>query len=89
VSHTLEVVADTRLWTYRDLWNDEHQHARLQKAWDCRRVGPFHGMQAARRVISRVDSKVLMVDVPDLGYVSSSDPPQGEIWLRGANIFKG
>lgn len=28
-------------------------------------------------------------DVPDLGYVSSSDPPQGEIWLRGANIFKG
>jgi hypothetical protein len=30
-----------------------------------------------------------MIDVPDLGYVSSSDPPQGEIWLRGANIFKG
>lgn len=40
------LVADNRLWTYRDVWNDEYQHAGLQKAWNSRRVGPFHGMQA-------------------------------------------
>lgn len=81
--------AESRLRTYRDMWNDEYQYARLQEAWDSRRVGPFYGMQAPRWVISLVDNAMLMIDVPDLGYVSSSDPPQGEIWLRGANIFKG
>jgi long-subunit acyl-CoA synthetase (AMP-forming) len=24
-----------------------------------------------------------------LGYVSTAKPPQGEIWLRGPNVFKG
>jgi hypothetical protein len=39
--------------------------------------------------VSHLSGPELMIDVPDLGYVTSSDPPQGEIWLRGANIFKG
>ena len=38
--------SDVRLRTYRDLWNDEHQHARLQEAWDSRRIGPVNRMQA-------------------------------------------
>ncbi|ORX33945.1 hypothetical protein BD324DRAFT_637764 [Kockovaella imperatae] len=30
-----------------------------------------------------------LIDQPDLGYSVSHHPPQGEIWLRGPNIFKG
>ncbi|RSH92243.1 long-chain fatty acid-CoA ligase [Saitozyma podzolica] len=28
-------------------------------------------------------------DVPDLGYINANKLPQGEIWLRGPNVFKG
>ena len=33
--------------------------------------------------------EIKLVDQPELGYLSSNSPPQGEIWLRGPNIFKG
>lgn len=52
----------------------------LGPSTECKLQGQFH---------SHMCSGILMSDVPDLGYVTSSDPPQGEIWLRGANIFKG
>jgi long-chain acyl-CoA synthetase len=32
---------------------------------------------------------MLTADQPELGYVSTAKPPQGEIWLRGPNVFKG
>ncbi|CAD6570100.1 MAG: long-chain fatty acid-CoA ligase [Tremellales sp. Tagirdzhanova-0007] len=34
-------------------------------------------------------TELKLVDQPALGYVSSSSPPQGEIWLRGPNVFQG
>ncbi|OBT61643.1 NRPS-like protein [Pseudogymnoascus sp. 23342-1-I1] len=30
-----------------------------------------------------------LVDVPDLNYFSSSNPPQGEIWIRGGPVIEG
>jgi len=30
-----------------------------------------------------------LVDVPEAGYKASSDPPQGEIWIRGTSVTKG
>lgn len=28
-------------------------------------------------------------DQPELGYTTRNSPPQGEIWIRGPNVFKG
>jgi long-chain acyl-CoA synthetase len=28
-------------------------------------------------------------DYVEAGYLSSNDPPQGEVWLRGPNVFQG
>ncbi len=33
--------------------------------------------------------KLRLKDLPDLGYLSSNDPPQGEIQFFGTNTFKG
>lgn len=33
--------------------------------------------------------EVKLVDVPDLNYLSSNDPPQGEIWIRGGAVIEG
>jgi long-chain acyl-CoA synthetase len=30
-----------------------------------------------------------LVDVPELGYFTSNNPPQGEVWLRGPCITSG
>merc|ERR1712230_49856 len=30
-----------------------------------------------------------LVDFPDAGYYSTNDPPQGEIWIRGASVTSG
>jgi long-chain acyl-CoA synthetase len=30
-----------------------------------------------------------LVDVPDLGYVVTNNPPQGEIWIRGTSVCHG
>lgn len=35
------------------------------------------------------DGVKLTIDQPELGYISTAKPPQGEIWLRGPNVFKG
>jgi long-chain acyl-CoA synthetase len=34
-------------------------------------------------------AEVKLVDAKELGYLSTNDPPQGEIWVRGPAIFKG
>eukprot|EP01102_Stenamoeba_stenopodia_P022800 TRINITY_DN9638_c0_g1_i1.p1 TRINITY_DN9638_c0_g1~~TRINITY_DN9638_c0_g1_i1.p1 ORF type:complete len:691 (-),score=170.11 TRINITY_DN9638_c0_g1_i1:120-2192(-) len=34
-------------------------------------------------------SEIKLVDVPDMGYVSSSNPPRGEVWISGGNIALG
>jgi long-chain acyl-CoA synthetase len=33
--------------------------------------------------------EVRLVDVPEMNYLSSQDPPRGEIWARGHNISSG
>ena len=33
--------------------------------------------------------EVKLVDFPDAGYFTSSNPPQGEIWIRGPPVFQG
>ncbi|KAF2705175.1 long-chain-fatty-acid-CoA ligase 1 [Pleomassaria siparia CBS 279.74] len=33
--------------------------------------------------------EVKLVDVPDLDYLTSHDPPQGEVWIRGAAVIEG
>ncbi|GAB7364835.1 hypothetical protein MBLNU230_g5628t1 [Neophaeotheca triangularis] len=33
--------------------------------------------------------EIKLVDFPDAGYYSTNNPPQGEIWIRGAPITKG
>ncbi|KAH0536458.1 hypothetical protein FGG08_006671 [Glutinoglossum americanum] len=33
--------------------------------------------------------EVKLVDFPDAGYYASSDPPQGEIWIRGDSVMSG
>lgn len=30
-----------------------------------------------------------LVDVPDAGYFSDKNPPQGEVWIRGGNVSSG
>ena len=42
--------------------------------------------ESARCAVSGV---MLTIDQPELGYISTAKPPQGEIWLRGPNVFKG
>ncbi len=34
-----------------------------------------------------IETKLL--DVPDAGYLSSNDPPQGEVCIRGPSVTKG
>ena len=33
--------------------------------------------------------EIKLVDFPDAGYFASSNPPQGEIWIRGPPVFQG
>ena len=33
--------------------------------------------------------EIKLVDVPDVGYYASSNPPQGEIWIRGPPVTEG
>lgn len=48
------------------------------ESWEYGTVGPL---------VSSVEAK--LVDVPELGYFTSNDPPRGEIWLRGPSITSG
>jgi len=34
-------------------------------------------------------SEIKLVDCPEMGYLTSSNPPYGEVWIRGSNITKG
>ncbi|EME79022.1 uncharacterized protein MYCFIDRAFT_198907 [Pseudocercospora fijiensis CIRAD86] len=34
-------------------------------------------------------AEVKLVDFPDAGYFSTNNPPQGEIWIRGASVTSG
>ncbi|KAI8146982.1 hypothetical protein BJV82DRAFT_597309 [Fennellomyces sp. T-0311] len=33
--------------------------------------------------------EIKLVDVPDAGYLSSNETPQGEVWVRGPSVTKG
>lgn len=33
--------------------------------------------------------EIKLVDEPDLGYLTSSSPPQGEVWVRGGAVIEG
>jgi long-chain acyl-CoA synthetase len=33
--------------------------------------------------------EVKLHDYPEAGYLSSNNPPQGEIWLRGGSVTRG
>jgi long-chain acyl-CoA synthetase len=33
--------------------------------------------------------EIKLVDFPDAGYYSSSNPPQGEVWIRGDTVLAG
>ena len=46
-----------RLWPHRDMWNDDHQYAGLQKAWDSRRTRSLNRMQTPRYVLLVVRGK--------------------------------
>ena len=47
-------------------------------AWDYGQSGPLETCVEAK-----------LVDVPELGYFTSDNPPQGELWLRGPAITSG
>ncbi|KXT07689.1 hypothetical protein AC578_10241 [Pseudocercospora eumusae] len=34
-------------------------------------------------------AEIKLVDFPDAGYYSTNNPPQGEIWIRGASVTSG
>ena len=46
--------------------------------WQTGAVGPLE---------SCIEAK--LVDVPELGYFTNNNPPQGEIWLRGPSVTSG
>ena len=34
-------------------------------------------------------TELKLLDVPDAGYLSTSDPPQGEVCIRGSSVMSG
>jgi long-chain acyl-CoA synthetase len=47
-------------------------------AWDPEALGDIPG-----------SVEIKLVDFPDAGYYSTNNPPQGEIWIRGAPVTEG
>ncbi len=33
--------------------------------------------------------EIKLVDVPEMGYLTTTNPPRGEVWVRGPNITTG
>lgn len=44
-------------------------------------------LDAVGQIPSSIEMK--LVTVPELGYLASHDPPQGEIWIRGDSVMEG
>ena len=42
---------------------------------------------AVGQIPSSIEMK--LVDLPDMGYLTSHNPPQGEIWIRGDSVMEG
>lgn len=55
-------------------------------------LGPSSEVRFAGESLSSPRSPLtdfLSIDQPETGYLGSNDPPQGEIQIRGGNVFKG
>ena len=75
-----------------DLWNDGDHDPKPLAAGKCGRPRAIHRGQADRCVVTSFHIRgclSIAKDQPDLGYLSTNTPPQGELWLRGPNVFQG
>lgn len=52
-------------------------------------LGPSCELKLAGEISFTRNDQTDAIDQPELGYLSTNTPPQGEVWLRGPNIFKG
>jgi len=88
-----------RLLYLSSQWNGRHPCSRFLAVRKCWRSRSFGRDQASRSVASFslslsirfADSSLVFLfsDHPEAGYLTSNNPPQGEVLLGGGSVFKG